>query len=142
MTPVTSEALIAVYERAWKTHDPAACAACFTAEATREWRTIPPSGDEELTHLCVTGRDAIRDDIAQFFRTVPDLVVELESASYGSDRRLWVEWTVAGTAVADRGAWHVGQFMEAVGVSIFVLTDDGFRSELIYGGLPPHPQQT
>ena len=51
-------------------------------------------------------------------------------AAYASDRRLWTEWRVAGTCAAPtRGPAAASA---AVGVSVFRLSNAGFREERLY----------
>lgn len=128
----TSESVIGVYERAWNAHDPRACAACFVDHGVRRYRTGPVIGAPSARLTRAEGREAIATDVGTLMERVPDLRLEVRSESYGSDRRVWVEWRVTGTP-RDDPSGH----LDVVGVSIFVLTDHGIREELIYAGEPP-----
>jgi hypothetical protein len=133
----TQESLLAVYARAWNTHDPVAASQCFSADGVREWRTPLPSGERQHPSRIV-GRQAIQADIEGLMRAVPDLSIEIVGSSYGSDRRVWAEWRMSGTPVADRGHWRAGQgVVHATGVAIYLLGPEGFRHEILYGGEVP-----
>jgi uncharacterized protein (TIGR02246 family) len=118
---MSEELLLTVYERAWNAHDPEACARCFTDDGVRETR---------LRHAgaVAVGRDRVREEIALVMETLPDLVVEVLAAGYASDRRLWTEWQATGTSVAGAGGGRV----TVVGVSVFRLSNAGFREERVY----------
>ena len=129
---MSEELLLTAYERGWNLHDPRACAECFTPEATREMRLRrsyggpTPSGPSR-------GRDAIRADIALVMDAVPDLVLEVLSAAYASDRRLWTEWRLAGTCAGEgNDRWPAGRTVSVLGVSVFLLSNAGFREERLY----------
>jgi hypothetical protein len=118
---MSEELLLTVYERAWNARDPDACAGCFTRDGVREARLRrgAPAG--------VRGRGAIRADIALVMAAVPDLAVEVLAAAYASDRRLWTEWRVTGAC-----AGEAARPLDLVGVSVFRLSNDGFREERLY----------
>lgn len=129
---MTEELLLTQYVRGWNDHDHLGCAGCFTAGAAREFQVEWPCGDGAGPHL-VGGREAIARDIASLMAAVPDISVEVVSAGYGSDRRLWTEWRVRGTHTADWGRWRAdGRRIEVVGVSIFRFSNDGFTEERLY----------
>jgi hypothetical protein len=130
----TQESLLAVYGRAWNTHDPVLASRCFAIDGIREWRTPLPSGAPAgATRL--RGRQAIHDAIAELMRVVPDLAIEILGSSYGSDRRVWAEWHLSGTPIADRGRWRADRgVVHATGVAIYLLGPDGFRREILYCG--------
>ena|SRR5688572_2792121 len=118
---MSEELLLTVYERAWNAHDPDACAGCFTRDGVREAR------QRRGTPAGVRGREAIRADIALVMAAVPDVAVEVLAAAYASDRRLWTEWRVTG-----RCAGEPARPLAVVGVSVFRLSNDGFREERLY----------
>jgi hypothetical protein len=97
------------------------CARCFAEDGVRETR---------LRHAraVAVGREAVRDDIALVMEGLPDLAVEVLAAGYASDRRLWAEWQATGTRVAGAGGGRV----TVVGVSVFRLSNAGFREERLY----------
>ncbi len=93
---MSEDLLLTLYERAWNAGDPDACAGCFAEDGVRESR---------VRYARVTaGREAIRDEIAMAMEALPDLEVAILAVGYASDRRLWTEWRVEGTRVADAGA--------------------------------------
>jgi SnoaL-like domain len=118
---MSEELLLTVYERAWNAHDPEACARCFAAGGRRETRL-------RQARTVAVGREAIRDEIALVMDALPDLAVAVVAAGYASDRRLWTEWEVTGTRVAEAGGGRV----TVVGVSVFRLSNAGFRDERLY----------
>ena len=116
---MSKELQLTAYERGWNTHDPDACAACFTPDGVRVSlvRDAPRAA---------TGRDAIRDAIALAMGTMPGLALEVVAVGYASDRRLWTEWRATGTP----GASDVR--MEIPGVSVFRISNAGFVEERVY----------
>lgn len=125
---MAEELLLSRYERAWNLHDPAGCAACFTEEGAREFRTRRPRA--------VRGRRAIARAAAHLMSAVPDLRVEVVSVGYCSDRRLWTEWRLDGTRADGRGR------VALLGASVFRLSNAGFEEERVYwdpasAGAPP-----
>jgi hypothetical protein len=74
------------------------------------------------------GHDAIRDAIAAVMAAFPELVVEVLAAGYASDRRLWTEWRLTGTRALTAGGGRV----TVDGVSVFRLSNAGFREERLY----------
>jgi hypothetical protein len=118
---MSEELLLTVYERAWNGHDAEACARCFAQGGRRETR---------LRHAraVAVGREAVRDEIALVMDALPDLAVAVLAAGYASDRRLWTEWEATGTRPAEAGAGRV----TVVGVSVFRLSNAGFREERVY----------
>jgi hypothetical protein len=118
---MSKELLLTVYERGWNAHDPDACARCFAADGVRETRL-------RQARAAAVGREAVRDEIALLMEALPDLAVEVQAAGYASDRRLWTEWEVTGTRVAEAG----GGLVTVVGVSVFRLSNDGFSEERVY----------
>jgi SnoaL-like protein len=131
----TTESVIGVYQRAWNAHDPRACAACFAEDGARRYRTGPIIGAPDGRLTRAEGRKEIAADIRALFDRMPDLHLEIRSESYGSDRRLWVEWRVRGTLRSEGR----GGAVDVAGVSIFVLSERGIREELVYAGEPPGP---
>ena len=117
---MSEELLLTLYERSWNAGDPDACAGCFAEDGVREARVR----DARLA----AGRDAIRDEIAAAMEALPDLQVAILAVGYASDRRLWTEWRVEGTRVAAAGGGRVA----AVGVSVFRISNAGFREERLY----------
>ncbi len=130
---VTEEELLATYERAWNAHDAASCAACFAADGVREFRLLVPCRPLGLRDPRISGRAEIAEDIGRLLDAVPDLSVEVLSAAYSSDRRLWTEWRMAGTHAGDWARWRAdGRPLEVVGVSVFRLSNEGFLEERLY----------
>lgn len=130
---MTEELLLPRYERAWNDHDHRGCAACFAADGARKFVVEWPCGRPDDPPPVVRGRRAISDDIAMLMSAVPDLSVEVVSAGYGSDRRVWTEWRLRGTHSADWGRWRAdGRRIEVLGVSIFSLSNEGFLMERLY----------
>ena len=123
---MSEELLLTVYERGWNAHDPEACARCFTVDGTREMRVRRAFG--RVAPAVAQGRDAIRADIAAVMAAVPDLALEIITAGYASDRRLWTEWQVTETRAGEGG----GRPLSVVGVSVFRLSNAGFREERLY----------
>ena len=124
---------IARYHDAWNDHDAAACAACFSPEGSRIWFVRSPTASAGEPYPCATGREEIAEGVAGFIRGVPDLRLEVEALSEGSDSRVWTEWRVTGT-IGD--AWGDadarGRAIDVVGVSVFRLTPAGFAEERVY----------
>ena len=118
---MSEELLLTVYERAWNARDPEACARCFTEDGVRETRL-------RQARAVAVGREAVRDEIALVMGALPDLSVAVLAAGYASDRRLWTEWELTGTRVAEAGGGRV----TVVGVSVFRLSNAGFREERVY----------
>lgn len=130
---MTDELLLTRYEREWNRHDHLACAGCFTDDAVREFLVEWPCGETDQPPHALGGRDAIARDISALMTAVPDISVEVVSAGYGSDRRIWTEWRVRGTHSADWGRWRAdGRRIEVLGVSVFRFRNDGFTEERIY----------
>jgi hypothetical protein len=130
---VTQEELLVTYERAWNTHDPGACAACFARDGARELRLLLPCASLGHRDPLVRGREEIAEHIARAMDAVPDMSVEVLGAAYSSDRRLWTEWRVTGTIADDLGRRHDGgRPIDVVGVSVFRLSNEGFTEERLY----------
>lgn len=130
---MTQELLLTRYERGLNLHDHRACAECFVEDAIREFLTAAPCRDGDAAPHRVRGRGAIAQDLGRLMRAVPDISVEVVSAGYGSDRRLWTEWRVRGTHSADWGRWRArGRRIEVLGVSVFRLSNAGFLEERLY----------
>jgi hypothetical protein len=117
---MSEELLLSLYERAWNAGDPDACAGCFAEDGVRESRV-------RYARL-TAGREAIRDEIALAMEALPDLEVAILAVGYASDRRLWTEWRVEGTRVPAAGGGRVA----ALGVSVFRISNAGFREERLY----------
>jgi len=126
--------VIARYADAWNDHDAAGCAACFTTDGLRVWCVRAPAyAPDPEDHPRFEGRDAIRDAIAAFMASVPDLRLDVDALSEGSDARIWTEWRVRGTHVADWGTWGAsGEVVDIRGVSIFGVGPGGIREERVY----------
>lgn len=144
---MAEELLLTRLERAWNLHDHEGCAACFTERGLREFRAHRPCAGPDEPPLVLRGRRAIAEDAAGLMAALPDLSVEVVSAGYGSDRRLWTEWRLRGTHSGDWGRWAAdGRRVEVLGVSVFRLSNAGFVEERLYwdsafvrgrrGGLP------
>jgi hypothetical protein len=118
---MSEDLLLTVYERGWNARDPGACARCFTEDGVREARVREGGG-------AAAGRDAIRDAIAAAMAAFPELAVEVLAAGYASDRRLWTEWRLTGTRALSAGGGRVA----VDGVSVFRLSNAGFREERVY----------
>ena len=118
---MSEELLLTVYERGWNAHDPDACARCFAEDGVRETRL-------RQARAVAVGREAVRDEIALVLDALPDLAVEVLAAGYASDRRLWTEWQATGTRGSEAGGGRV----TVVGVSVFRLSNAGFREERVY----------
>ena len=130
---MTQELLLTRYERGLNLHDHRDCAECFVDDAIREFLTAAPCADDDPAPHRVRGREAIAQDLGMLMRAVPDISVEVVSAGYGSDRRLWTEWRVRGTHAADWGRWRArGRRIEVLGVSVFRLSNAGFLEERLY----------
>jgi hypothetical protein len=130
---MTEELLLTRYEREWNLHDHRGCAGCFVADGVREFRVMSQRGLGDEPPGPVIGREAIGRDIAGVMSAVPDLSVEIVSAGYGSDRRLWTEWRLRGTHAADGGRWRGrARRIEVLGVSVFRLSNAGFVEERLY----------
>jgi hypothetical protein len=130
---MSQELLLTRYERELNLHDHRGCAECFVEDAIREFVTAAPCGDEGAASHRIHGREAIAQDLGMLMRAVPDVSVEVVSAGYGSDRRLWTEWRVRGTHSADWGRWRArGRRIEVLGVSVFRLSNAGFLEERLY----------
>jgi len=131
---VTLTGVIARYADAWNDHDAAGCAACFAPDGFRVWCVRAPAnvaspGDQ----VRFDGRDAIREVIGAFMASVPDLRLDVEALSEGSDDRIWTEWRLRGTHAADWGAWGArGEVVDIRGVSIFAVGSGGIREERVY----------
>jgi hypothetical protein len=126
--------VIARYADAWNDHDPAGCAACFVTEGRRIWcvRGVGAAPGPRQPPM-FDGRDAIAASTAGFMASVPDLRLEVEALSEGSDGRIWTEWRLTGTHVADWGRWDAqGEAVDLVGVSIFRVASGGIREERVY----------
>lgn len=130
---MTLTGIVARYADAWNDHDPSACGACFAPDGQRVWCVAP------LTHVGgagfprFRGRAAIADAIAGFMAGVPDLVLEVDALSEGSDGRVWTEWRLTGTHLGPWGDWTPrGEPVDLVGVSIFRVGRDGLREERAY----------
>lgn len=129
---VAEELLLTRYERAWNRHDPHACSACFTDDAVRE-SLLSRSSESESAPRVFRGRQEIDRAISECIAAFPDVVVEIVSVGYGSDRRLWTEWSVRGTHTGDFGQWRAsGRRIEVLGVSVFRLSNAGFLEERLY----------
>lgn len=130
---MTEELLLTRYVRSWNLHDHRGCAECFTGDAIRAFQVEWPCADPADPSHELSGREAIDRDITGLMTAVPDVSVEVVSAGYGSDRRLWTEWRVRGTHSADWGRWRGdGRRIEVVGVSVFRLSNEGFTEERLY----------
>jgi limonene-1,2-epoxide hydrolase len=102
--------------RALSEHDLDAAVACFDPSYHDE---APARRGE-----AVEGRDQVRANFARLFADIPDLRAELLSAA--QDRNtVWMEWRMWGTRPD-------GTSMEFVGVNIFDVDVDRFRSGRIY----------
>ena len=129
---MSKELLLTAYERGWNLHDPVACAGCFTPDGTRELRLRRSQGGAAPSEPS-RGREAIRAEIALVMEAVPDLVLEVLSAAYASDRRLWTEWRFAGTCAGEGSdRWPSGRAVSVLGVSVFRLSNAGFSEERLY----------
>jgi len=130
---MAEELLLTRYERGWNLHDHLDCAECFLPDGIREYRVRSSCGEPDDGPRIVRGRDAIARDIGMLMEAVPDLSIEIVSAGYGSDRRVWTEWLVRGTHSADLGWWRGrGRRIEVLGVSVFRLSNEGFAEERLY----------
>lgn len=97
-------------------HDLEAAVACFHPE----YRDHAPARRGEV----VEGRERVQANFARLFADLPDLRAELLSAAEEHDT-VWMEWRMWGTR-------SDGTPMEFVGVNIFEVEDDQFRSGRIY----------
>lgn len=130
---MTMTGLVARYADAWNAHHPEACADCFAPDGERVWRVLAPPhvGGDPFPRF--RGREAVREGIAAFVASVPDLVVDVTALSDGSDGRIWIEWRLSGTHLHDWGPWPArGEHVDFVGVSIFTQGDQGFAEERLY----------
>ena len=126
---MSEELLLTAYERAWNLHDPGPARFASRAEGVREFRLRLPWG-RRAPAAVVRGREAIARRHRARDGGVPDLVIEVMGAGYASDRRLWTEWRLAGTAPATTGG--SGAPIEVFGVSVFRLSNAGFTEERLY----------
>lgn len=130
---MAEELLLTRFERAWNLHDHDGCAGCFVEDGVREFRVRRPCAEPGDPPRVLRGRRAIARDVACLMAAVPDLSVEIVSAGYGSDRRLWTEWRLRGTHSGDWGRWQAdGRRIEVLGVSVFRLSNAGFLEERLY----------
>ena len=130
---MAEELLLTRFERAWNLHDHEGCAACFVEDGMREFRVRRPCAESDDPPRLVRGRRAIGREVAGLMAAVPDLSVEIVSAGYGSDRRLWTEWRFRGTHSVNWGRWPAdGRRIEVLGVSVFRLSNAGFLEERLY----------
>ncbi len=130
---MTEETLLTTYARSWNGHDAPSCAGCFAEAARREYRVVRPCSPTGEGLRTVSGRDAIAADIGMVMHAVPDLSIEVVSAAYASDRRLWTEWRLRGTHTEDWDRWRAdGRRIEVLGVSVFRISNDGFQEERLY----------
>ncbi len=127
--------VIARYADAWNDHDASACAACFLPEGRRIWcvRGVGAAPDPRRPPR-FEGRDAIAASTAGVMASVPDLRLDVEALSEGSDERIWTEWRLTGTHAGDWGA--TGGPVDMLGVSIFRVGPGGIREERVYWGSP------
>lgn len=124
---MAEELLLTRYERGLNLHDHRECAHCFAVNGVREFRMARPWGDGGAPPPPLHGREAIARDLRALMTALPDIAVEVVSAGYGSDRRLWTEWRVRGTH-ALRGGGRI----DVLGVSVFRLSNEGFLEERLY----------
>jgi hypothetical protein len=130
---MTLTGLVARYHDAWNDHDPAACAECFAPDGVRIWfvRAIPGMAGD--AHPTFAGRAAIADGTARFMASVPDLLLEVDALSEGSDERIWTEWRVTGTLGESWGDPAArGRAIDLVGASVFRVTSAGLAEERVY----------
>lgn len=104
------------WARALSQHDLDAAVACFHPQ----YRDRAPARQGEV----VEGREEVRANFARLFHDVRDLRAELLSA-VEERNTVWMEWRMWGTR-------RNGTPMEFVGVNIFEVDDDRFRSGRIY----------
>lgn len=124
---------VARYADAWNDHDPVEAARCFTPGGARIWRVRAPARLPGEGFPTFRGREAIASAIAAFMDSVPDLRLDIEALSEGSDERLWTEWRLTGTHRATLGDWVArGERVEVAGVSIFRIARGGIREERAY----------
>ncbi|MGD9571125.1 MAG: nuclear transport factor 2 family protein [Thermoleophilia bacterium] len=130
---MTEETLLTIYARAWNGHDARTCADCFAAGARREYRVVRPCSPSTEGLRVVRGTEAIAADIGMVMHAVPDLSIEVVSAAYASDRRVWTEWRLRGTHTEDWDRWRAdGRRIEVLGVSVFRIANEGFLEERLY----------
>jgi ketosteroid isomerase-like protein len=123
---VTEEELLLTYVRAWNAHDADACARCYAPDGVREYRLLRPCDPLLGRAEPLIGREEIAADVARVLESVPDLRIEVLSAAYSSDRRLWSEWRATGSPRDG------GRGVAIVGVSVFRLRNEGFTEERLY----------
>jgi steroid delta-isomerase-like uncharacterized protein len=87
MTTKTLNDVVAASAEAFNSHDPSAYAAVFAADA----KVVDPFYPEPLS-----GRDAIRQDLADFQRAFPDAKIAIVTKLVDGER-VAAEWEMAGT---------------------------------------------
>lgn len=110
------------YLAAWNSHQPAAVAAFFTADATYDDR-----GAAEVA----VGTEAIEAHVASVMTAFPDLRFEVVRAAHGDDFTAG-EWTAAMTHRGElSGLAPTGRRVQSAGVDVATLGDDGLVSHLV-----------
>jgi ketosteroid isomerase-like protein len=109
MTSPRGQKFVADFRRAVAAHDAEAVVACFTEDCRFELPNHPARS--------FTGRDQARQNWTMIFQSVPDLAIEVRTASYEDDR-CWVEWEYTGTRLD--GSAHLMR-----GVTIVDVDDQG-----------------
>ncbi len=125
--------VVARYFDAWNDRDPVACGDCFAADGVREWRVLAPPHIGGAPFPRFVGPREIAGRIAEFMASVPDLELDINSLSAGSDGRVWTEWQMRGTHRIDLGSWPArGEPLDYLGVSIFRVGARGIEEEIVY----------
>ena len=121
----TQDSLLAQLERAWNEQDAIAVGACFSHDGWCEWRGALGRSTSESGWPRVEGRAAIVRCAKQVMRMAPQKTLAFPLVSYGSDRRIWAEWSLTTSGGHD--------FPSIIGVAVLGLTDHGFTEACLYG---------